>query len=259
MKNETFQNFNTAAKTYDSVAHIQKVSAHYLVSLLNNHFPSGFFNASSTILDAGTGTGFVTEALYKLYPQAHFTLNDIAPEMLVEARKKLDYVPSLKIVQGDAEKFRFSDKPFDLIASNFAFQWFEDVDKGIRNLLKQTRFLAFSTLAEDTFSQIYPACQVAPMPADLLKYPSCETLIKNINNLNARMIYKDQKSFSISFSNLQEFSDYIKNLGARLSYARLNMPTLRKIVQTIKEEEKLTLSYNVFYAILENDNGNVLK
>ena len=89
MKQKIPANFNKAAQSYNGEAYVQKASAQHLISMISDDaaFKSG------KILDVGAGTGFATEAIFQQYPNAHFTINDIASNMLNIARQKLKHLP----------------------------------------------------------------------------------------------------------------------------------------------------------------------
>ncbi len=60
--------FNKASNSYENVAYVQRQSAEFLVEKLlevNDIYPQ-------TILDLGTGTGYIPELLIKYYPKSLF-------------------------------------------------------------------------------------------------------------------------------------------------------------------------------------------
>ncbi len=85
-KNLIQKNFSRASSSYDNVAFIQRKCAAKLVSDLKKCFPN-FYPCS--ILDLGTGTGYIPEILFDSFPKSRFVLNDISPYMLAQVRKKL--------------------------------------------------------------------------------------------------------------------------------------------------------------------------
>ena len=76
--------FNKASQSYDIVAYVQRQAAEYLVDkLLELRIEN-----PETILDLGTGTGYVAELLIKNFPSSSYMLNDIAHEMLEVCKSK---------------------------------------------------------------------------------------------------------------------------------------------------------------------------
>jgi ubiquinone/menaquinone biosynthesis C-methylase UbiE len=66
-------------------------------------------------LDAGTGTGALAFALSPLVREV--VAVDVVPELLDEARKRLDEHPNVTLAEGDATALPFGDGEFDLTGS----------------------------------------------------------------------------------------------------------------------------------------------
>ena len=77
-------NFNKASTSYDFVATIQKQAALFLVEKVLE----SKIKRPKTILDLGTGTGYITEFLLKSFPNSAYLLNDIADKMLEVCKSK---------------------------------------------------------------------------------------------------------------------------------------------------------------------------
>jgi malonyl-CoA O-methyltransferase len=67
----------------------------------------------SRALDVGTGTGTGARVLAERFPDADVVGVDVAPAMLVEARK---LAPELSFVEGDAAHLPFDAESFDVVA-----------------------------------------------------------------------------------------------------------------------------------------------
>jgi tRNA (cmo5U34)-methyltransferase len=76
---------------------------------------------AKTWLDTGCGTGFTVEQAYPLFLQTHFFICDPAPQMLAEARKRLQHIPKdrLTILEptGSQELEKIIDKKVDVITA----------------------------------------------------------------------------------------------------------------------------------------------
>ena len=79
LKTKIKNHFNRAGNSYDKVACVQKQSAGLLVKKLQSFDSSSY---PQTILDLGTGTGYIPEILLPHYQNSLYTLNDIAPKMI---------------------------------------------------------------------------------------------------------------------------------------------------------------------------------
>ncbi len=240
---DILMHFNKRASSYDAVAHVQKASANHLVELI----PDDIALKAQKILDVGAGTGFVTEALSRRSPNAHFTLNDIAPQMLVVAREKLCHLSSVSLYEGDGETAQFPQSPYDLIASNLTVQWFQDWRKGLQNLESQAHALAFSTLMEGTFREWQALHDVRSLASGLHCYPSFETLRNYVQSLDHTTAIIDHKTYAISFQNPRDFVRYLKTLGANMPCPTYRPSTLRQVISL---QTPLEISYEVFYGVI---------
>jgi trans-aconitate 2-methyltransferase len=88
-----------------------------------------------TVLDAGCGSGRVTELLLHRLPQGHVIGLDASPSMLAEARKRLEkFGDRLEFICADVTKPLPLDEPVDAILSTAVFHWIGDHDALFRSL-----------------------------------------------------------------------------------------------------------------------------
>lgn len=239
MKEKIKENFDKAALGYDKYATIQKKSALKLVSL----FCKSSFIAND-ILDVGCGSGFVTEALMKKFPKSLYTLNDIAPKMVKQAKIKF---PNYTYSNEDAETCTFS-KEYDLIISNLAFQWFDNLKQGILNLWKQTKCLTFSIPLIGTFASFAKACKKLRIDSRLHSYPAREQIVTMCYALSPIKSYFEEQTEEINFSAAIDFIRYLKRIGANTPKEAIDAIILRKILSEFPNG--IIANYKIFHAIL---------
>ncbi|HLY14557.1 MAG TPA: methyltransferase domain-containing protein, partial [Candidatus Limnocylindrales bacterium] len=88
-----------------------------------------------TVLDAGCGSGRVTELLAEALPRGHVIALDGSPAMLDEARARLARFGSrIEFVQADLREILPLKAPVDAILSTATFHWLPDHDALFRNL-----------------------------------------------------------------------------------------------------------------------------
>jgi trans-aconitate 2-methyltransferase len=92
-----------------------------------------------TVLDAGAGSGRVTEMLLERLPQGRVVALDAAPSMLVEARRRLArFAGNVAYVEGDlldlGPAVLGDDGPVDAVLSTATFHWVLDHDRLFANL-----------------------------------------------------------------------------------------------------------------------------
>jgi len=88
-----------------------------------------------TVLDAGCGTGRVTEMLLARLPGGHVVALDASPSMLAEARGRLArFAERVTFVQAQLARPLPLDEPVDAVLSTATFHWVMDHDALFANL-----------------------------------------------------------------------------------------------------------------------------
>jgi demethylmenaquinone methyltransferase/2-methoxy-6-polyprenyl-1,4-benzoquinol methylase len=138
-KQEVQEMFNNISKRYDLLNHllsmgIDKSWRKKAVRLLKPFAPKD-------ILDIATGTGDFAIALLKLNPTKLVGV-DISEGMLAKGqeklkRKKLEDKITLQL--GDSETLPFEDASFDAITVGFGVRNFENLEKGLGDMLRVLR------------------------------------------------------------------------------------------------------------------------
>lgn len=152
------QAFHRGAIDYDQHTPVQQRVVERLLGVLQEH-PLQLYKL---LLDIGCGTGRLLELLAHELPQAQLTGLDLAPNMLQQARERLDN--QITLVQGDAEQLPFADQTFDLVVSSSTFQWLAQLDacfgEAARVLKPSGRFV-FSLFGQGTLGELQTSWRTA--------------------------------------------------------------------------------------------------
>lgn len=152
------QAFHRGAIDYDQHTPVQQRVVERLLGVLQEHPLQPY----KLLLDIGCGTGRLLELLAHELPQAQLTGLDLAPNMLQQARERLDNQTTL--VQGDAEQLPFADQTFDLVVSSSTFQWLAQLDacfgEAARVLKPSGRFV-FSLFGQGTLGELQTSWRTA--------------------------------------------------------------------------------------------------
>lgn len=128
--------FDNIAHRYDRLNQVLSLGIHHgwrrkAVDMLMSEKPE-------YILDLATGTGdFAIEALRT--GAKKITGADISEGMMkfgAEKIKKLGLENKIEFVKGDAENLPFADKTFDAITIGFGVRNFQDLEKGLSDMLR---------------------------------------------------------------------------------------------------------------------------
>ncbi len=135
-KEEVADMFDNISSKYDFLNHffsfgIDKRWRRRAVKILREYNPQN-------ILDIATGTGDFAIALTKLNPKK-ITGIDISKGMLavgIEKVKKKNLQNFISLVPGDSESLHFEDNTFDAITVGFGVRNFENLNKGLSEMLR---------------------------------------------------------------------------------------------------------------------------
>ncbi|MEH2309447.1 class I SAM-dependent methyltransferase [Nostoc sp.] len=120
--------FNAAAVDYDSLRRILIPCFDEFYKTAVEIIPSDS-TAPIKVLDLGAGTGLYSGMVQSVFPNAEFTLLDLAPEMLEKAKLRFSKMgKSPKILIGDYIETDLGDS-YDLIISALSIHHLSDFDK----------------------------------------------------------------------------------------------------------------------------------
>ena len=135
-KKQVTQMFDTISKEYDGLNRV--ISFGIDVKWRNKVVDIIIKTKASTILDIATGTGDLAINLAKTDAKEIIGL-DISPGMLEVGRKKIadkKLDSKIKMMLGDSEYLPFEDNSFDAITVAFGVRNFEDLEKGLSEILR---------------------------------------------------------------------------------------------------------------------------
>ena len=116
------------------------------------------------ILDVATGTGDVAIMTYKLLKPLTITGIDISEGMLQLGRQKVSKLllnKQIELLSGDSEAINFADNTFDAITVAFGVRNFENLQKGLSEMLRVLKpggklvILEFSKPKQGIFKGFY--------------------------------------------------------------------------------------------------------
>lgn len=252
IKKQIKNNFSMAVKHYNKWAVSQRVSAEKLAMLLPK-------KEYVDVLDIGCGTGFVIEELRRqkvLYDK--FTGIDVAPGMIKHCKTMW---PDKEFICEDAEQFQ-SDKQYDLILSNFTFQWLKNpviiIEKYL-DALKKDGILALSFPVKGSLREIREAATHKNDQAlSLLPFPDFIEILQTIHQTRKEKVLRRLvEPVKTMYENPKEAIKAIKKIGAGFlkgqSYSVKQMKNLLESYDELFKNEKGTYpsTYNVAFFVLQ--------
>ena len=151
--------FNRAANTYDAAAVLQKQVREEMLSRLDL-----VKIAPQAILDAGCGTGHGSFGLQKRFKSAQVYSLDIALNMLQQTQLQRPFLQKIlnkqQLLCADIESLPIASNSMDLVWSNLALQWCNDLDAAfteVARVLQPESLFVFSTFGPDTLKELRAA------------------------------------------------------------------------------------------------------
>lgn len=241
--------FSAAAASYESAADVQLNVAQRLTARITK-LP---LPENPRILEIGCGTGFLTRNLRDVIQNASCVVTDISLPMVSRCRADLKAPKDTLFSVMDGESPCFTPgEHFDLICSNLAFQWFENLPGALpqlASLLRPGGHLAFSTLAADSFAEWRRAHEeISEEPATLSCLPTTDirrAMPDGVSNVDEEHIVQPYASGHAFLEKLRQIGAHVSSKGRRPASAG----TLRRALRAFDSNTNRQVTYHVAYGV----------
>lgn len=262
------RSFERAATSYDGCAVLQREVCERMLSRLTyiKHNPA-------LILDAGSGTGFGTRQLQAYYPQANLIPLDIALPMHIQARAHqsesgalpewLRWLPFSKhsrnfSVCGDIEQIPFRDACVDMIWSNLAIQWCNDLKETFSQayrILNAGGLLMFSTFGPDTLKELRQAFKAADRYNHVNRFVDMHDIGDLLVHCGFSLPVMDMEYVTLTYEDVKSIMHDLKAIGAHnVTHGRprglMGKGIWQRVAahyETLRQRGKLPATYEIIY------------
>ena len=239
--------FDHASHSYDAHATVQRQCAMHIAQLTQQTWQGPLKgHQSPTLLDVGTGTGFVPHRLRPHFPDALFILNDISANMLKTAHTNLAAHNRLQCLEGDIETCDLP--PVDIVTASLSLQWAQNLEHTLCRLFKTAQLTVFATLLEGTFHSWRTTLKVHHLGASLKAYPSLKDVQQMIAQCQPTFCTQEVKRFLLPFANPKEAVQHLQKTGTQTAEQSAFLPQLMHFLRT--NTAPVTLEYNVLFAAI---------
>ena len=249
-KRQARRAFSRAAHRYDDVAVLQQEIGRRMLQRLEL-----IRMVPERILDAGAGTGISADALLRRYPEAEVIALDFALPMLQQARRR---VPPMQCLCADLEHLPLADGCVDLIFSNAALQWSNDLDQTFREFLRVLRpggLLMFTTFGTDTLKELRAAWAAVDGESHVSRFPDMHDVGDALVRNRFAEPVMDVDRMLLTYERVEDLMRDLKVLGAhnatqarpRGLTGRGRMAAMIEAYEAFRQQERLPASYEVIY------------
>ena len=249
--------FDRAAALYDDSAVLQKEVGSRLAERLEI-----LTLKPKRILDLGAGTGESLIGLIKKYPDAEIYALDIAEGMMQQARKKLSwwqrFRSKVKFITAEAEQLPFSENSFDIVISNLALQWCDDlplVFKELQRVLAPGGAVLFTTFGPDSLKELRAAWLQADSEVHIHPFIDMHDIGDAMLHSSLAEPVMDMEVITVTYDDAWQIMRDLKNIGAHnVAIDRPRYLTGKQRIQKVVEhyesyryEGKLPVTYEIVY------------
>lgn len=252
-KRQARNSFSRAAERYDEVAVLQREMGQRLLDRLEL-----MLIQPKVILDIGCGTGVATMELAKRYRKAQVIALDFAMPMLQETRKRGTWLRRPRCLCADLEQLPLADNSVDLIYSNAAIQWSNDLDHTFSEFMRVLRpggVLAFTNFGPDTLKELRMAWADVDGGSHVGQFLDMHDMGDALLNSSFAEPVLDVDRMMLTYDQVDGLMRDLKTLGAnnvnqdrsRGLTGRKRMAAMREAYEQFRHGGKLPASYEVIY------------
>jgi malonyl-CoA O-methyltransferase len=204
--------FEQAAAGYDAAAVLQHEIARRMLERLDY-----VRLQPASVLDLGCGTGFALDALARRYRRARLLALDFSVNMLSHARRRGSWRNRPLAVCADIEALPLADDSVDLVFSNAALQWANDLDAILRELLRVLRpggLLMFTTFGPDTLMELRRAWAAADGGAHVSRFIDMHDIGDALLRARFADPVMDAERMTLTYDRVHDLMRDLKQIGA---------------------------------------------
>ncbi|NOT69514.1 MAG: malonyl-ACP O-methyltransferase BioC [Methylophilaceae bacterium] len=251
--------FDRAASTYDAAAVLQAEVRSRMMSRLEL-----VKLAPKVILDAGCGTGHASVELMKRFAASRVISLDLAWGMLQQTKasqhwlkRTLGLMPQ-SLLCADIENLPLQSDSVDVIWSNLAVQWCNDLDQVFtetERVLQPGGLLMFSTFGPDTLKELRQAASADPNHVHVSRFIDMHDIGDALVRAGYSAPVLDVEHFVLTYDDVLGVMRDLKAIGAHNAAAGRNKGLqgkgfLTKLTQNyehFRKDGKLPATFEVVY------------
>ncbi len=207
---EVSRSFSQAAGQYDELSSLHQQFARSLIQEVDDSK-----KPATHILDIGCGTGYLSAQARQRFAQAQVTGLDFSPGMITQAQTNYK---DINFILADARQMPLADQSFDVVFSNFAFQWMPELLEAFgeaHRVLKDGGLLQATLFGERTCEELFNSLERAGFDTDYLnRFVDVYQIEARLRKAGFSQIVVEQQMVKLPFKDLWQLLAWLKGLGA---------------------------------------------
>jgi len=209
MNDKIKQGFSASAKKYDLFSGLHREIADKLLDKIKEG------PKPSALLDVGCGTGYLTIKAKEYFSGSKIIGVDFSQAMLNVANLKHD---SIAWVLTDAHRLPFSDGCFNIVVSNLAYQWANDLSQVFteaRRVMASNGILVCTLFGYDTCQELFQSLvEAKPGALRFVRLPDELQIRKALVASGFKSPRVDVECIKREFKDMHELMAWLKSIGA---------------------------------------------
>ncbi|HEY5994306.1 MAG TPA: malonyl-ACP O-methyltransferase BioC [Gallionellaceae bacterium] len=258
-KREVRRAFSRAATQYDAAAVLQREVCMRMLEKLDY-----IKLQPASILDVGSGTGWGARQLGTRYKHAEIIALDIALGMLQASRgtsgwwHKLFSGSKQRFLCADAEALPLAAQSVDMVWSNLALQWCNDLPatfSGLQRVLKTGGLLMFSTFGPDTLNELRVAFGGVDGHSHINRFADMHDVGDMLVAAGFADPVMEMERITLTYSDVKAVMQDLRSIGAHNATAgraqgmmgRAKWARVVSNYETLRRDGKLPATFEVIY------------
>ena len=249
--------FGRAAATYDKCGVLQREIRQRLLERLDY-----MQLEPRRIVDIGSGTGVAAGVLTRRYRTAELVQLDISEAMLRLARQRLPrfrpWRGAQRFIAADAERLPLTPGCADLVFSNLALQWCNDLDAALqefRRILRPGGLALFTSFGPDTLKELRQCWSEVDGNIHVSQFADMHDVGDAMLHAGFADPVMDAERLTLTYDNLKTLLGDLKGIGAVNAAAgrsrgltgKARLAALQRAYEAKRIDGRLPATYEVVY------------
>ncbi len=245
--------FGRAAASYDGMAVLQREIGARMAERLDL-----IKLVPQRVLDAGCGTGAETARLLKRYPKAEVVALDFAEPMLSRARNRGGWWRKPHCVCADLEALPLAADSVDLLWSNLALQWLNDLDTAFAEawrVLRPGGLFMFTSFGPDTLKELRAAWAAVDGASHVSPFLDMHDVGDALVRARFADPVMDAEQLTLTYRDARQLMAELKGIGAhnvtsarpRGLTGKTRLSTMLSAYEGFRVDGRLPATYEVVY------------